>query len=78
MGNVISMSDFNKKEEEEQLDGVALGATEMEQLEYVVEVIVTLLETGETTLPELMQAYVTLADVVSPLVDLMMENEEDL
>ena len=33
MGNVISMADFNKKEEEEQLDGVALGATEMEQLE---------------------------------------------
>jgi hypothetical protein len=76
MGNVISMSDFNKKEEEEQLDGVALGATEMEQLEYVVEVIVTLLETGETTLPELMQAYVTLAEVVAPMVDLMMDNDD--
>tara|TARA_R110000782_G_scaffold89664_1_gene172359 strand:+ start:214 stop:447 length:234 start_codon:yes stop_codon:yes gene_type:complete len=77
MGNVISMSDFKKKEEEEQLDGIALGATEMEQLEYVVEVIVTLLETGETTLHDLVQAYVTLADVVSPLVDLMMENDDD-
>jgi hypothetical protein len=76
MGNVISMSDFNKKEEDEQLDGIALGATEMDQLEYVVDTLITLLETGEITLPELLRAYVTLADVVAPLLE-MMENDND-